>query len=213
MPDGSIAGEGTIQVNGRMITGTTQDANNPFVFSPRVASCTVGRLLSGDAAPRSSVPSASTPPATMPTPAGNPTAAPTGGTSLRIATGPGVANLLAGKTLMVMKEDLEGILARAGISAAPATSRVATWAHACERSPSDPICQQGVNGFRGYVVAVAKFDPSGTAAFNNIPALGTFYVIADTSYSHHLIWSVRVDLKAGANSVTLDEQNTTRIAR
>jgi len=76
MPDGSIAGEGTIQVNGRMITGTTQDVNNPFVFSPRVASCTVGRLLSGDAAPRSLVPPASTPPATMPTPAGNPTAAP-----------------------------------------------------------------------------------------------------------------------------------------
>ena len=43
--------------------------------------------------------------------------------------------------------------------------------------------------------------------------LGTFYVVADTSYTHHLVWNVRVDLKPGANSITLDERNTTPIDR
>lgn len=216
MPDGSIAGEGTVQVNGRVFTGTRQDMNDPFVFSPRVASCTVGRLLGGDAAPRTagtSVPSASTAPGPLPTSAGSSSVAAAGGTSLRIAAGPGVANLLAGKTMMVLREDLESILAKAGISAASATGRISAWTSACQRSPSGPVCQQGISGLRGYLVARATFDQHGNAAFSNIPALGTFYVVADTSYSHHLVWNVRVDLKPGANSVILDEQNTTHIER
>jgi hypothetical protein len=45
MPDGSISAEGTVQVNGRVITGTTEDMNNPFVFAPHVARCAAGRLV------------------------------------------------------------------------------------------------------------------------------------------------------------------------
>ena len=213
MPDGSIAGEGTVQVNGRVFTGTRQDSNDPFVFAPRSASCVVGRLVSGGARPRTAgaaVPSASTTPGPLPTSAGSSTVAPTGGTSLRIAAGPGVAKLLAGKTLMVLKEDLEGILTKAGINAPPPTSRISAWTGACQRSPRDPVCQQGINGLRSYVVATAIIDQNGTLVFNNIPTLGTFYVVADTSYSNHLVWNVRIDLKPGANSLTLNEQNTTR---
>ncbi|HEY3838314.1 MAG TPA: hypothetical protein VGL72_17165 [Bryobacteraceae bacterium] len=205
LPDGSIAGEGTVQVNGRVITGTRQDMNDPFVFAPRVASCPVGRLLPGDSAPRPAVASTAS--------AGSSTPAPAAGTSLRIAAGPGVANLLAGKTMMVLKEDLESILAKAGITAAAPASRISTWTHACERSPRDPICQQGMTGLRTYLVARATFDQNGIAAFNNIPTLGAFYVVADTAYSHHLLWNVRVDLKPGANSVSLDEQNSAHIER
>jgi len=115
--------------------------------------------------------------------------------------------------MMVLKEDLEAILAKAGINALPATSRISTWSRACERSPRDPVCQQGLGSLRTYVAAKATFDQTGTASFSNIPTLGTFYVLADTSYSHHLVWNVRVDLKPGANSVTLDEQNITPIER
>src|SRR5437588_5557080 len=52
MPDGSITGEGSVQVNGRVITGTTDDANKPFVFAPHVARCAVGRLVAGSSAPQ-----------------------------------------------------------------------------------------------------------------------------------------------------------------
>jgi hypothetical protein len=45
MPDGSITGEGTVLVNGRVVTGTTDDLNNPFTFAPHPARCTVGRLV------------------------------------------------------------------------------------------------------------------------------------------------------------------------
>ncbi|MEQ1474007.1 MAG: hypothetical protein ABLQ96_09295, partial [Candidatus Acidiferrum sp.] len=42
--DGSLAGEGTTQVNGRVIVGTTEDPNNPYVYAPKVARCPVGTL-------------------------------------------------------------------------------------------------------------------------------------------------------------------------
>jgi hypothetical protein len=112
-----------------------------------------------------------------------------------------------------LKENLEDVLGRAGISAQGGSSRISTWTRACERSQREPICQQGANGFGNYVVARAGFDRNGMAAFNNVPSLGTFYIVADTSYTHHLVWNVRVDLKPGTNSITLDERNTTPIDR
>ena len=45
MPDGSMTGEGTVLVNGRVVTGTTGDLNNPFTFAPHPVRCTVGRLV------------------------------------------------------------------------------------------------------------------------------------------------------------------------
>src|SRR5205814_1102331 len=65
MPDGSIAGDGTVQVNGRMITGTTEDINNLYTFAPRVARCEVGRLVTNG--------SAANPAAAMNTPSSSPT--------------------------------------------------------------------------------------------------------------------------------------------
>src|SRR5207302_3032368 len=47
MPDGSINGSGTVQVKGRIITGTTDDLDKPFTFAPNVASCALGRLTAG----------------------------------------------------------------------------------------------------------------------------------------------------------------------
>ena len=41
---GSLFADGPIQVNGRIIVGTTEDPKNPFVFAPKVAKCQVGAL-------------------------------------------------------------------------------------------------------------------------------------------------------------------------
>jgi hypothetical protein len=209
MPDGSITGEGSVQVNGRVITGTTDDLKNPFVFAPHVARCSVGRLVAGSSVPAGAVPPA--PLASASAADAGPRAASPGGTSLRISAGPGVNRLLAGKALIVLKESLENVLASAGISAQGGSTRVSAWAHACERSPREPICQQGVNSLGNYVVARTGFDGNGAAIFNNVPSSGTFYVVADTSYTHHLLWNLKVELKPGANAITLDERNTAPI--
>ncbi len=211
MPDGSITGEGSVQVNGRVITGTTDDLKNPFVFAPHVARCPVGRLVAGSSVPAQAAAVPSAAPPSVSTADAGPRAASPGGTSLRISAGPGVNRLLAGKALIVLKDNLENVLASAGIRAQGGSSRVSAWAHACERSAREPICQQGVNGLAKYVVARTGFDGNGAAIFNNVPSSGTFYVVADTSYTHHLLWNLKVELKPGANAITLDERNTTLI--
>jgi hypothetical protein len=205
MPDGSINGSGSVQVNGRIITGTTDDADNPFTFAPHVASCAMGRLTAGAAI--------TMPVATAPSPVATPGNSPaaTSGSSLKISAAPGVANLLAGKALAVLRDNLENVLAAAGLNPQGTTSRVAVWAHACERAATDPVCQQGLAVFRNYAVARTGFDASGVATFPNVPSSGTFYLVADTTYSNHLLWNVRVDLKPGANTITFDERNTTPI--
>jgi hypothetical protein len=210
MPDGSLNGSGTVQVKGRIITGTTDDINNPFVFALHPASCPMGRLVAGakiTAAPvdTASIAAALTAATTPATPAGT--------TSLRIAAHPVLSSLLAGKSLVVLKDSLENVLASAGVNAQGASSRIAAWAKACERASTDPLCQKGVTSLASFVVARSTLDPTGTATFMNIPSSGTFFVVVDTAYSQHLLWNLRIDLKPGVNSVTLTENNTTPINR
>lgn len=212
--DGSIVGEGTVQVNGRVITGTTEDLNNPFTFAPHPARCEVGRLSVGGSAP--SMPIASSPPSNSnPTPVANagPSVTTSEATSLTISAAPSVASLLAGKPLVVLKESMETILANAGVAAQGRSSRVSAWAHACETAPTDPVCQAGINQFRNYGVSATKLDANGSTTFTNIPRLGSFYILVDTSRARHLMWNVRVDLKQGHNSVQLNESNMTPIDR
>jgi hypothetical protein len=65
-PDGSLFGQGTVQVNGRVIVGTTEsdDPDKMFVYAPRVERCEVGRLVGGAAV--SGGPMSSTAEATAP---------------------------------------------------------------------------------------------------------------------------------------------------
>ncbi len=210
MPDGSVVGEGTVLVNGRVITGTREDINEPFIFAPHPARCEVGRLVPGAAPGNVAVTSNSTPP-----PAGSApgVAAPGGATTLTIAAGPGVANLLANKILAVLKDSLESVLAQAGVSAQGRSSRVSAWTLACDTDRQGQICQTGVNAFRSYGVTSARLDANGSTTFANIPSTGTFYIVVDTSKPRHLFWNVRVDLKPGSNSVHLDERNITPVDR
>ena len=213
LPDGSITGEGSVQVNGRVITGTTDDLNNPFTFAPHPTRCPVGRLVAGSSVPQPPTPPSPATSQSAPAPDAAPRAESRGGTSLSISAAPGVAGLLAGKALVVLKDDLENVLASAGLSAQGQSSRVSAWARACERSTREPICLQGVTSLASHIVARTGFDKNGIAVFNNVPSSGTFYVVADTSYTHHLLWNLKVELKPGANTITLDERNAALIDR
>lgn len=220
MPDGSVVGQGTVQVNGRVITGTTEDINNPFTFAPRVARCEVGRLVAGNTA--ASTQTARNNPNSAPpvsystaTPAANSGSgsSSTGSITLTISAGPTVASLLADKTLLVLKDSLENVLAHAGVSAQGRSSRISTWSEACGTTSSAQICQAGLNSIRSYMVATTKLNANGSVTFPNVPTAGTFYVVTETLRSHHLLWNVRVDLKPGSNSIRLDESNTTPVDR
>jgi hypothetical protein len=218
-PDGSLFAEGTVQVNGRVIVGTTEDPKTPFLFAPRIGRCTVGSLVSGGPITTNRPASTATPVAS-PSAIAAPTAASSNPTPANVslsivsgfATQPGVVNPLAGKTVLVMKDSLENILANAGwIPPGSSTRAVTAWAHACETR--NPLCQQGIEQVRPYVVASAKLDGNGAATLPNART-GTYYLVLQIQYNGlHLVWNLRVDLKPGANSVTLDQRNTTSIDR
>jgi len=203
LPDGSINGSETVQVNGRVITGTTDDTKNPFVFAPHAARCPVGRLVPGakitmtNATPVSVAPAAGPAPSTV-----------AGGTSLKITATPSVAPLLANKVLAILKDSLDTILNLAGVMPQGGSSRIVTWGKACERASTDATCQKGLSAFQSFMVARTTLDTNGSATFTNIPSSGTFFVVVDTSYSNHYMWNLRIDLKPGTNSITLTESNT-----
>ena len=213
--DGSLFGEGNVQVNGRVIVGTTEDPKNPFIYAPKISRCAMGSLVANGPV------TTNRPATTAASPSGIATAAPNAtqsgpSSSLSIVSGfatqPGVVNPLAGKTVLVVKDSLENILAGAGwIPPGSSATAVASWAHACEKS--NPSCQQGIDQIRPYVVASAKLDGTGGFTFPNART-GTYYLVLQIPYNGlHLLWNLRVDIKPGANSVTFDQRNTTPIDR
>lgn len=223
-PDGSIFGEGTAQVDGRVIVGVNDDPKNRYVFASKIGRCTMGSLVAGgSAAPNRPVSSVTSGVQPSSTPATSGAAAPTAGSAgpatmatLSIASGfgaqPGVVNPLAGKTILVIKDSFENILVRAGwIQPGSSNKAVTAWARACENQ--NPLCQQGIEALRPYLVASAKLDGNGAFTFDKARA-GSYYLVAQTSYNGlHLVWNLRVDLTPGSNSITLDQRNTTPVDR
>jgi hypothetical protein len=115
-------------------------------------------------------------------------------------------NPLAGRTVIVLKESFDSILAKAGWSPQGSTmSALTAWVRACESR--DPSCQKGIAEMSKYFVSNAKLDNSGSHIFQNARA-GTYYLVIQTSYNGvHLVWDLRIDLRPGANSITLDQRN------
>jgi hypothetical protein len=126
------------------------------------------------------------------------------------ATQPGTVNPLAGKTYVLFKESFEGFLRRRGMFQGPPGSTVkvsplAAWVYSCQTQ--SPVCQQALYEARPNSVSEAKADLNGKASLAGVPA-GTYYLFAITPYNKKvLVWDLRVDLKPGGNSVTLDQRN------
>jgi hypothetical protein len=128
------------------------------------------------------------------------------------ATQSGAPNPLAGKTFVLFKESFEDFLRRKGMFQGPpgSTTKVsplAAWVYSCQIQ--SPVCQQALYEARPNSVSEAKADLNGKATLPGVPA-GTYYLFAITPYNKKaLVWDLRVDLKPGANSVTLDQSNAT----
>lgn len=203
-PDGTLAGSGLTEINGREFVGVS--GKDP-VFQSKMTRCTIGSL----------VPTANTPtqiitpgPVTStPSTSAGPAPASTNNT-LTISSAPSVASLLAGKRLVLLKDSLENVLAHAGVSAQGRSSRIYAWLHACESSASDAVCQQGGKEFRNYFINGIPMDGTGSVAFKNVPSSGTLFIFVRTKDQ---MWNLKVDLKPGANSIRLDESNMTPIDR
>ena len=194
-PNGTFAGSGNVEVSGRVVTGST---GNGIAFAPRTSRCAVGVL-----APRSEAASA---PALAPSPAAPPGS---GSAVLSLTAGlptqPGSPSPLAGITMYLMKESFASILTKNGIKPAPGMSAIQSWGAACNQHA--PECAQAINATAPYITNRVKFDPYGNANFPAVPP-AKYDVFGWTLYNgNHLAWDLQVDLKAGANTIVLDQRN------
>ncbi|MDQ3846689.1 MAG: hypothetical protein M3342_22155 [Bacteroidota bacterium] len=126
-------------------------------------------------------------------------------------TQPGIANPLAGKPLALFKESFNGFLKRKGMFQGPPGSSVKqspleVWAYSCQSGL--PACGQALNEMRPNSVSESRTDANGRATLPGV-APGTYYLFSFAAYNKQfIVWDLKVDLKSGANAVTLDQRNT-----
>lgn len=193
------------EVQGRRIIG--QDANDDFTFAPLNASCPLAVLAPGQV-PSTTVATTSGPAAVAaPAPVLTP-----GNAVLRVSGGlPAVGgrNPLAGHTFVLMKQSFEGALASSGFAPPAGTSPVRAYLTACANR--QPACQQGMTATNASTVSGVKADANGQAQLPGVPP-GAYYFFCLGAINNQLFkWDFRIELKPGANSVTLDQSNATPV--
>jgi hypothetical protein len=207
--DGRLIGSGTIQVDGRVVTGS--NGGGDITYAPRSANCSLGSIgpATGGSAQVAPVGGNEAPAPIGPgsTGASGPTG--TGNAILAVAIGipapAGAVNPFTGQSIVLLNASLESILTTAGIRAAPGTSMLKAMGIACQNQA--PECRQAVLAIGTHGVGAVKTDLAGKAQFPGV-APGTYYLFGSAaSNKGPLVWSLRVELKAGNNSLILDERN------
>jgi hypothetical protein len=209
-PDGSLdPGSGPYQVHGRTITG--EDAKNDFTFAPLEVTCNLGPLKPGPI-PSSFTPAmaSAAPPSAAPAgPSGSTMAGSSGNAVLSIApTFPaqaGGTNAFAGHTFVLLRDSLETTLSKGGFQVPQGASAYKTMITACANR--QPTCQTAISALNANTAAGVRLGPEGKATFPSV-APGSYYLMGSASPGgHSFVWDLRVDLRSGANTVSLAETN------
>ena len=220
-PDGSLdpGGSGPYQVHGRVITG--QDNNDNFTFAPQEQTCNLAVLT-----PSKAIPSSGGTAATMVASSGAPatgsangsgtlstSAAPLGNATLLIISGftaqAGTPNPLAGRPYVLLRHSYAEALAKGGVTVPPGMSPYKYVGTACGNRTPD--CQKSVDAVKADAASSVRADGNGGGTFPAV-APGSYHLMISTRYNNQpLVWDQAVQLKAGQNSVTLDQRNAATI--
>jgi hypothetical protein len=138
----------------------------------------------------------------------------TGNSTLTIASGlpvqPGAQNPLALHPYILLRSSIDDIVHQSGVTVPAGTLPFVYFGQSC--AAGTPDCQAMLSAIKANLVANAKADANGNATMPNLAA-GTYYFMVSTRLpnNHALIWTQPVQVKDGANSVTLDIYNATRV--
>ena len=143
------------------------------------------------------------------TPAFAKPSAPTGNAILSVTSGfpaqAGITNPLAGRPYLLLRDNVATVLAKSGVplpAGIPAQEAIMT---ACEKQK--PECQKYLAAIGADAATGLRSDANGKATLPGVPP-GTYYLTASTKIgSLNLYWNVKLDLKAGANSLVVDQHN------
>jgi hypothetical protein len=215
-PDGSIdAGSGPYQVHGRIVTGQNDDGD--FTFAPMEETCSLALLTPSKEIPSSGgvagtaamMATASSKGSGLSTPQ-----APLGNATLSIVSGipaqPGVPNPLAGRPYLLLRDSYGDAMAKGGVSVPPGVSPYTYVGQVCAAGKT-PDCQTILNAINVNAASAVRADANGSGTMPGVPP-GTYYLMISTLYNNHVVvWGQAVQLRAGANSVTLNPRDATPI--
>jgi hypothetical protein len=216
-PDGSLTPNpsGAYQVHGRTLVG--QDNNGDFTFAPLEQACNLAALtpskaipLSGGAAAGMTASSGSRGTATanfggtLSTPD-----APLGNATLSVVSGlpaqPGAGNPLAGRPLLLLRDSYANSIAKSGVTLPPGVSVYKFVGTAC--ASRTPDCQKMMDAVKAASISAVRADAKGSGTMPGVPP-GTYYLMISARLNNHgFVWGQAVQLKAGQNSITLDQSN------
>jgi hypothetical protein len=115
----------------------------------------------------------------------------------------------AGTRLWVSSQNPDANLVRAGFAASPGGQPIDKLFAACNigHGGTQQRCNEGMQALTAGAVGETATDMNGHAATGALQP-GRYYVVGFTPYKgHSLIWHLPVDLKPGANAVSLTPQN------
>jgi hypothetical protein len=210
-PDGSLdAGSGSYLVHGRIVTG--ENDNGDYTFAPLEQTCNLAVL-----APSSEIPSGGGVAAGMTASGGggngggnlSTPAAPLGNATLSVVSGfrvpAGTPNPLAGRPLVLLRHNYAIALANGGITVPQGMSPYKYVGSIC--TSRTPDCQRIMDAIKIDAASAVRADANGNGTFPGVPP-GTYYLQISARYDNQpLSWSQAVVLKAGSNSITLDQSN------
>ncbi len=216
-PDRSLdpGSTGPYQVHGRIVTG--QDDNDDFTFAPMELTCNLALLAPSQQIPASGGTAAMTNAAAGPggsngsglsTPA-----APLGNAVLSVIPGlaaqPGAPNPFTGRPFVLLRSSYADAIAKSGVQVPAGVSPYVYVGAVCvNRSPD---CQKIMTAINADAASAVRADGNGRGTFPGVPP-GVYYLMISTLYNNQpLAWGQAVQLKPGANSVTLDLSNATPI--
>jgi hypothetical protein len=212
--DGSLepSETGAYHVHGRTIAGQNDDGD--FTFAPMEVSCSLAALTASTTIPSSggaalTTASATGGPGPLATSNLSTPQAPTGTAVLTISSGfpaqPGVMNPLAGRPYLILRDDYDTALKKAGVAIPTGLTGPKAIASLC--ATRTPECQKAMSAVSSDVASASRADLTGKSTLPGVPP-GTYHLMISAPFNkQNLYWGFSVELKAGPNSITLDQRN------
>jgi hypothetical protein len=120
---------------------------------------------------------------------------------------PGVPGALAGRPYILLRDSYANVVAKGGVSVPAGTSAYKYAGNACGNHTAD--CQKINDAIKASAASAVRAGADGNGTFPGVPP-GTYYLMISARYNNQpLVWGQAVQLKPGANSVTLSLQNAT----
>ena len=217
----TFAGLGEIQVTGRVPMGQNQDGD--VMYAQRTAKCSLGTFAAvADGAPVNVSPAMSSPGAPAPSPGAalpawpsnshpnfSTAAKPLGNAVLTIRSGfPAQANTpnpLGTSAFLLMRNPVAAVLSNSGAPAPAHMSAQEAIHSACEAKK--PECGKYLLAVTNDAATGSRADAKGDAVLPGVPP-GTYYLTTSAKMGQLMLyWHINLDLKAGANNITLDTHN------